>query len=60
MEPLIHKAKREHLILKYNLLKFPNIKQPVLFTIDEFFDGNNDEGSISSNFETKLPISEYY
>lgn len=35
-------AKRNKLVAKYDLLKFPNIKQPILLTVDEFFDGNND------------------
>jgi hypothetical protein len=42
------------------LLKFPNVKQPVLLTIDEFFDGNNDEASIAPNLESKKPIAVYY
>ena len=60
METAIDKIKRDQLVKKYDLLKFPDIKQPVLLTIDEFFDGNNDEGSIAPNLETKRPITEYY
>lgn len=60
MEFKIDKSKRDQLVKKYNLLKFPNIKQPVLLTVDEFFDGNNDEASIAPNLNNKPPMSEYY
>ena len=60
METAIDKIKRDQLVKKYDLLKFPDIKQSVLLTIDEFFDGNNDEGSIAPNLETKRPMTEYY
>ena len=60
METAIDKIKRDQLVKKYDLLKFPNIKKPVLLTIDEFFDGNNDEASIAPNLETKRPMTEYY
>ncbi|HMU47870.1 MAG TPA: hypothetical protein PKC72_15975 [Chitinophagaceae bacterium] len=56
----VDKAKRDALVSKYDLLKFPAIKQPVLLTIDEFFDGNNDESSIAPNLEKKPPIATYY
>jgi hypothetical protein len=60
METTIDKTKRDQLVKKYDLLKFPKIKQPVLLTVDEFFDGNNDEASIAPNLETKQPMKEYY
>jgi hypothetical protein len=60
METVIDKIKRDQLVKKYDLLKFPNIKQPVLLTIDEFFDGNNDESSIATNLVIKVPMIAYY
>jgi hypothetical protein len=60
MTIVIDKAKRDALVEKYDLLKFPNIKQPTLLTIDEFFDGNNDEASIAPNLERKPNVSEFY
>jgi len=60
METAIDKIKRDQLVKKYDLLKFRDIKLPVLLTIDEFFDGNNDEASIAPNLETKRPMTEYY
>ena len=59
MERPIDKQKRDKMVSKYDLLKFPNIKSPVLFTIDEFFDGNNDEASIAPNLNKKPNIGEY-
>lgn len=56
----IDKEKRDLLVKKYDLMKFPNLDQPVFMTIDEFFDGNNDEASIAPNLERKLKVSEYY
>jgi hypothetical protein len=56
----INKLKRDQLVKKYNLLRFSELKQPVLLTIDEFFDGNNDEASIAPNLVKKRPITEYY
>lgn len=56
----IDTAKRNKLVAKYDLLKFPNIKQPILLTVDEFFDGNNDEASIAPNLSEKLSMSKYY
>ena len=56
----IDKIKRDRLVKKYNLLRFSELKQPVLLTIDEFFDGNNDEASIAPNLVKKRPITEYY
>ena len=60
MEQKIEKQKRDKLVSKYDLLNFPNIKSPVLFTIDEFFDGNNDDASIAPNLNLKPKITEYY
>jgi hypothetical protein len=60
MDNAIDIVKRDQLVEKYDLLKFPNVKQPVLLTIDEFFDGNNDEASIAPNLESKKPIAVYY
>jgi len=56
----IDTAKRNKLVAKYDLLKFPNIKQPILLTVDEFFDGNNDEASIAPNYSKKPSMTEYY
>ncbi len=56
----IDTAKRNKLVAKYDLLKFPNIKQPILLTVDEFFDGNNDEASIAPNLSEKPNMSKYY
>ncbi len=53
-------AKRNNLVAKYDLLKFPNIKQPILLTVDEFFDGNGDEASIAPNLSVKPRMTEYY
>ena len=55
----VDKIKREKLIKKYDLLKFPS-NAPVFLTLDDFFDGNNDEASIAPNFFTKLSIAEFY
>ena len=60
MKTTIDKSKRDYLVNKYGLLKFPNIKQPVLLTVDEFFDGNNDEASIAPNLDAKKPMTDYY
>jgi len=60
MKANIDIAKRNHLVEKYDLMKFPNLKQPVLMKLDEFFIGNNDEASIAPNLDKKLPIDEYY
>ncbi len=59
-EATIDKTKRDQLVKKYDLLKFPNIVQPILLTVDEFFDGNNDEASIAPNLEKKPTMAEYY
>lgn len=58
--PTIDKDKRDIIVKKYDLMKFPNIEQPILVTIDEFFDGNNDEASIAPNLDIKPKVSEYY
>jgi hypothetical protein len=55
----IDTAKRNKLVAKYDLLKFPNIKQPILLTVDEFFDGNGDEASIAPNLSVKPRMTEY-
>ena len=60
IENVIDIAKRDIVVKKYDLLNFPNIKQPTLLTIDEFFDGNNDEGSIAPNLTEKPKVFEYY
>lgn len=41
-------------------MNFSNLQQPIWMTIDEFFDGNNDEASIAPNLEKKPKVSEYY
>ena len=52
-------VKRDIVVKKYNLLNFPNLKEPTLISIDEFFDGNNDEASIAPNLIEKPKVSEY-
>jgi hypothetical protein len=52
--------KWDRLVKKYDLLKFPNLPQPILLTVDEFFDGNNDVGSIAPNLDRKPELSEYH
>ena len=56
----IDKRKRDILVKKYDLMNFANLQQPVLMTVDEFFDGNNDVASIAPNLEKKPNISDYY
>ncbi len=53
-------SKRDKLVKKYNLMKFPGLTQPVFLTVEEFFDGNNDEASIAPNLDKKPSIEEYY
>jgi hypothetical protein len=57
---IIDLNKRDTIVKKYDLLNFPNIKQPILLTVDEFFDGNNDEASIAPNLIEKPNVAEYY
>jgi len=52
--------KRQILVTKYDLMKFPTFKEPVFMSIDEFFDGNNDEASIAPNIAKKPKVSNYY
>lgn len=52
--------KRNALVKKYDLLNFSNLTSRVFLSVDEFFDGNNDEASIAPNPATKPKISEYY
>ena len=56
----VDEIKRDVLVKKYDLLNFPNLSNPVFLTLDEFFDGNNDDASIAPNLDTKLNVSEYY
>jgi hypothetical protein len=56
----IDKDKRDILVKKYDLMNFKNRQELVLMTIDEFFDGNNDEASIAPNLYRKPEVSEYY
>ena len=56
----IDRDKRDILVKKYNLMNFKNLRQPILMTIDEFFDGNKDEASIAPNLDKKPKVSEYY
>ncbi|MFT3912112.1 MAG: hypothetical protein QM737_21985 [Ferruginibacter sp.] len=60
MSNTINTKKRDDLVTKYDLMNFPNLKEPVFLTIDEFFDGNNDEASIAPNLTKKPKVSEYY
>lgn len=53
-------VKRDNIVKKYDLLNFHNFDKPILLSIDEFFDGNNDEGSIAPNLIEKPSVSEYY
>ncbi len=56
----VDEDKRDALVKKYDLLNFPNLANPVFLTLDEFFDGNNDDASIAPNLDTKLKVEEYY
>jgi hypothetical protein len=58
--PTIDKHKRDIVVKKYDLMNFSNLRQPILMTIDEFFDGNHDEASIAPNLDKKPKLSEYY
>lgn len=58
--PPIDINKRNELVQRYDLLHMAGKKEPVLLTLDEFFDGNNDEASIAPNFTEKPFIGEYY
>lgn len=60
MKNSVDTTKRNILVKKYDLLNFPNNNQPILLTIDEFFDGNNDEASIAPNLSKKPNILEYF
>ncbi len=60
MDRTVDTTKRDVLVKKYDLMNFPSIKEPVLLTIDEFFDGNNDEASIAPNLNKKPDVKEYY
>ena len=53
-------VKRDIVVKKYNLLNFENVKKPILISVKEFFDGNNDIASIAPNLIEKPKISEYY
>jgi hypothetical protein len=56
----IDKEKRDILVRKYDLMNFADLKQPVLMSLDEFFDGNNDEASIAPNLIAKPKVATYY
>ncbi|MCH2229195.1 MAG: hypothetical protein MK105_02530 [Crocinitomicaceae bacterium] len=49
----VDEIKRDSLVKKYDLLNFIN---PVFLTLDDFFDGNNDDASIAPNLDTKLKV----
>ncbi|MFN8153822.1 MAG: hypothetical protein U0Y08_05985 [Bacteroidia bacterium] len=55
--PPIDINKRNELVQRYDLLHFAEKKEPVLLTLDEFFDGNNDEASIAPNRSLSRPLS---
>ena len=57
MKSSIDKQKRDEIVRKYDLLNFPNIKSPILMTLNEFFDGNNDDASIAPNLDEKPNIA---
>jgi hypothetical protein len=56
----VDKIKRDSLVEKYDLRNFSNLTHPVFLTLDEFFDGNNDDASIAPNLSTKLKVKDYY
>ena len=59
MDSDIDYEKRENLFRKYGLLnKKPNA--PMLVTLDDFFIGNNDYGSIAANSYSRPSNQEYY
>ena len=52
--------KRNLAIKKYDLMNYEDLEKPILMTVDDFFDGNNDISSIAPNLAEKPKISEYY
>src|SRR5687768_877766 len=52
--------KRDVLVKKYDLMNFPNSGKRVFMTVQEFFDGNADPGSIAPNLSYKPRMSVYY
>lgn len=52
--------KRNKLIDKYDLMNFHTDTIPKLVSVDDFFEGNSDEGSIAPNLTEKPSISEFY
>jgi len=53
-------TKRDKLVEKYNLLNFHKSKAPIYISVDEFFDGNNDLGSIAPNINVRPTNKEYW
>ena len=60
MKSPIDVVKRDALVKKYDLMNFAGNKHMVLLSIDEFFDGNNDEASIAPNISVKPEMAQYY
>lgn len=56
----IDETKRQILVQKYDLMNFEKRIHPIYTSMDEFFDGNNDDASIAPNLEIKPTVSEYY
>ncbi len=52
--------KRNLVVEKYDLMNYEDLEKPILMSVDDFFDGNNDVASIAPNLSEKPKISEYY
>jgi hypothetical protein len=52
--------KRNLAVEKYDLMNYENLEKPILMSVDDFFDGNNDIASIAPNLSEKPKVAEYY
>ncbi|MCL5246608.1 hypothetical protein M4I21_12355 [Cellulophaga sp. 20_2_10] len=52
--------KRNLAVEKYDLMNYESLEKPILMSVDDFFDGNNDISSIAPNLTEKPKLSEYY
>jgi hypothetical protein len=57
---IIEVNKRDKLVEKYNLLNFHKSTEPIYISVDEFFDDNNDLGSIAPNIDVRPSNKEYW
>ena len=48
------------MVEKYDLMNYESLEKPILMSVDDFFDGNNDVSSIAPNLSEKPKIAEYY